>query len=78
MGPFRAIRWSSLMRLKMEDPTWGWNVEMQLKALKHGLRVREVALPYRCRIKGESKISGNLRGAIRAGARIMYAVYRYR
>lgn len=78
MGPFRAIRWSSLMALQMEDPTWGWNVEMQLKALKHGLRVREIPLPYRRREKGKSKISGSLRGAARAGVRILYAVVRYR
>ena len=78
MGPFRAIRWSSLMQLDMEDPTWGWNVEMQLKALHHGLRVREIALPYRRRTKGQSKISGNLVGAARAGIRILYAVFRYR
>ena len=78
MGPFRAIRWSSLQALQMEDPTWGWNVEMQLKAIEHGLRVVELPLPYRRREKGESKISGNLRGAARAGIRILYAVYRYK
>ena len=42
MGPFRAIRWSSLQSLQMQDPTWGWNVEMQMKAIQKGLRVREV------------------------------------
>jgi glycosyltransferase involved in cell wall biosynthesis len=78
MGPFRAIRWSSLVALHMEDPTWGWNVEMQLKAVKHGLRILEVPLPYRTRKKGQSKISGSLRGAARAGARILWAVHRYR
>lgn len=78
MGPFRAIRWSALERLAMEDPTWGWNVEMQLKAVKHGLRILEVPLPYRTRQKGESKISGSLRGAVRAGVRILWAVNRYR
>ncbi|MEQ1566837.1 MAG: glycosyltransferase family 2 protein [Myxococcota bacterium] len=78
LGPFRAIRWSSLLRLDMEDPTWGWNVEMQLKAVKYGLRIREIPLPYRARARGESKISGSLRGAARAGARILWAVNRYR
>ncbi len=78
MGPFRAIRWTSLVSLDMEDPTWGWNVEMQLKAVQRGLRIREVPLPYRKRHRGESKISGSLRGAARAGVRIIYAVYRYR
>ena len=78
MGPFRAIRWRSLEALAMEDPTWGWNVEMQLKAVRHGLRILEVSLPYRARARGRSKISGSLRGATRAGARILYAVHRYR
>jgi len=78
MGPFRAIRWSSLEALGMEDPTWGWNVEMQLKAIKHGLRIKEIPLPYHRREQGESKISGNLRGAARAGARILWALAKYR
>ena len=78
MGPFRAIRWSSLIALRMEDPTWGWNVEMQMKAVHHGLRILEIPLPYRSRTLGESKISGSLIGASRAGVRILLAVYRYR
>jgi hypothetical protein len=78
MGPFRAIRWSALEALAMEDPTWGWNVEMQMKAVQSGLRIREVPLPYRARARGESKISGSLRGAARAGVRILWAVNRYR
>lgn len=78
MGPFRAIRWSSLQQLQMEDPTWGWNVEMQLKAVHHGLRILELPLPYRKRARGRSKISGSLRGAMRAGVKIVYAVARYR
>ena len=76
MGPFRAIRWSSLLALQMEDPTWGWNVEMQMKAAHHRLRVHEVALPYRRRTRGRSKISGSLVGATRAGVRILAAVTR--
>lgn len=78
MGPFRAIRWSSLEALAMEDPTWGWNVEMQMKAVKAGLRTLEIPLPYRRRVIGESKISGSLQGAARAGVRILAAVVRYR
>jgi glycosyltransferase involved in cell wall biosynthesis len=77
MGPFRAIRWSALRALNMSDPTWGWNVEMQMKAAHHNLRILEVSLPYRCRRAGESKISGNMSGAIRAGTRILWAVGRY-
>ena len=77
MGPFRAIRWTSLLALHMEDPTWGWNVEMQLKAVRRGLRIREIRVPYGARRAGQSKISGDLRGAARAGARIVWAVGRY-
>ena len=78
MGPFRAIRWSSLMALRMEDPTWGWNVEMQMKAVHHGLRIEEIPLPYKARAHGRSKISGTLQGVLRAGSRILWAVHRYR
>jgi glycosyltransferase involved in cell wall biosynthesis len=78
MGPFRAIRWDALEQLGMADPTYGWNVEMQMKAVRHGLRIVEVALPYRARARGESKISGSLSGAARAGVRILWAVNRYR
>jgi len=77
MGPFRAVRWRSLMVLQMEDPTWGWNVEMQMKAVHQGLRIEEVPLPYRARARGRSKISGSLQGAARAGVRILQAVARY-
>ena len=78
MGPFRAIRMEALLLLQMEEPTWGWNVEMQMKAIRRGLRVREVAVSYRPRRRGESKISGNLKGAMRAGTRILVATLRYR
>lgn len=78
MGPFRAIRWTSLQSLGMEDATWGWNVEMQLKAVRRGLRIREVPMPYGHRTAGRSKISGSLRGTVRAGGRILWAVRYYR
>ncbi len=77
MGPFRAMRYDALTSLRMCDPTWGWNVEMHLKALGAGLRVVEV--PVHCRVRvGQSKISGTLRGTLRAGARITWAFWRYR
>lgn len=76
LGPFRAIRMASLLRLAMVDPTYGWNVEMSLKAARAGLRVREVPVHYRPRI-GTSKISGTLRGSVRAGSVILDAVRRY-
>ncbi len=77
LGPFRAVRWDALERLGMVDPTWGWNVEMQVKAARAGLRVVEIPVPYRARPRGESKISGSVRGALRAGVRILWAVRYY-
>jgi glycosyltransferase involved in cell wall biosynthesis len=77
LGPFRAVRWSALQRLDLVDPTWGWNVEMNLKAARAGLRVVEVPVGYRRRQGGQSKISGSVRGAARAGFRILQAVWRY-
>ena len=76
LGPFRAIRRASLDALGMRDATWGWTVEMQIKALRHGLRVKEVPVSYRKRI-GQSKISGTLSGSLRAGARIVMTIFRY-
>lgn len=76
MGPFRAIRWPALRALEMVDPTWGWNVEMQMKAARRGLRVREVPVRYRPRV-GTSKISGTVQGVVRAGFRIVWACWRY-
>lgn len=77
MGPMRAIRWTSLTGLSMEDPTWGWNVEMAAKAARNGLRIEEVPVAYRNRAAGESKISGDVVGAARASAKILWALWRY-
>ena len=76
LGPFRAIRRHSLKVLDLRDPTFGWNVEMQMKALKAGVRVVEVPVRYRPRI-GQSKISGTVTGTIRAGAAILLTIARY-
>lgn len=76
MGPFRAIRCDALQRLEMRDLTYGWNVEMQAKAVIHGLRIREVPVRYRRRI-GKSKISGTVRGTVRAGYRIICTILLY-
>jgi glycosyltransferase involved in cell wall biosynthesis len=78
MGPFRALRWSSLERLQMEDTNYGWNVEMQIKAVTRGLRVLEVPVGYRKRPHGRSKIAGSVRGTVKAGVKIIYSVARYR
>jgi glycosyltransferase involved in cell wall biosynthesis len=76
LGPFRAIRRSALEGLRMRDRTYGWTVEMQLKAALAGLRVREVPVSYRRRI-GTSKISGTIRGAVLAGLTILATVARW-
>ena len=77
LGPFRAIRRASLEQLVMRDTNFGWTVEMQVKALRRGLRVREVPVSYRRRL-GESKISGTVGGAVRAGIKILCTIVRLR
>ena len=76
LGPFRAIRYSSLMSLGMQDRDFGWTVEMQIKALRNGLRIHEVPVNYRKRV-GTSKITGTLSGTIRAGTKIIYTIFKY-
>ena len=76
LGPFRAIRWGALEALGMRDPDFGWTAEMQVKALKAGLRVVEVPVRYRRRV-GVSKITGTLRGTVLAGYKILTTVVRY-
>jgi glycosyltransferase involved in cell wall biosynthesis len=76
LGPFRAIRFSSLIALNMQDKTFGWTVEMQLKGAKHGLQCVEVPVRYRKRI-GISKISGTLKGTVMAGYKILLTIFRY-
>lgn len=77
LGPFRAIRWDSLMKLDMQDKTYGWTVEMQIKAAKAGLNCVEVPVDYRNRI-GVSKVSGTIKGVIGAGYKILWTLYNYR
>jgi len=76
LGPFRAIRRDRLQALSLREPTFGWNVEMQMKALKAGLWVVEVPVRYRSRI-GRSKISGTLSGTLRAGFKILLTLARH-
>ena len=76
LGPFRAVRWDALERLGMRDPDFGWTAEMQVKALRHGLRVAEVPVSYRRRV-GVSKITGTVWGTLRAGHKILWTVLRY-
>lgn len=74
LGPFRAINMASLKRLNMQAPTFGWTVEMQVRALKYGLRYKEIPVRYRNRI-GTSKISGTIRGVIMAGTYILGTIF---
>jgi glycosyltransferase involved in cell wall biosynthesis len=76
LGPMRAMRWSSLKSLHMKDQDYGWTVEMQIKALKRGLRICEIPMPYRIRTAGRSKVSRNLQGSIRAGMKILWVIFR--
>jgi glycosyltransferase involved in cell wall biosynthesis len=71
MCAYRAIRRDCLRRLDMREMTYGWNIEMQMKVARLGLRIREVPMPYRRRRGGTSKVAGSLRGSIRAGWRII-------
>ena len=76
LGPFRAIRLKTLNQLRMQDKTYGWTVEMQLKTLKQGLRYTEVPVRYRKRI-GVSKVSGTVKGTIFAGVKILGWIFKY-
>lgn len=76
LGPFRAIAYSKLIELDMQDKTFGWTVEMQLKAAKYGFRCAEVPVRYRKRI-GFSKISGTVKGTVMAGYKILYTIFKY-
>ncbi len=76
LGPFRAIRYQSLLGLGMKDTTYGWTVEMQLKASKQQLRCSEVPVKYRVRV-GKSKVSGTLKGTVLAGYKILWTIFKY-
>ena len=76
LGPFRAIKYQSLKSLEMQDTTFGWTVEMQVKALKKRLKCTEVPVSYRKRI-GVSKITGTLTGTVKAGYKIIWTIFKY-
>lgn len=77
LGPFRAIRRDSLALLSMRDRNYGWTVEMQVKAIQHGLRIQEVPVSYFRRV-GTSKVSGNLYASLRAGWKILTTIFTLR
>jgi len=76
LGPFRAVRYSSLLEIDMHDKTYGWTVEMQLKAAKLGMKTAEVPVNYRRRI-GVSKVSGTVKGTIGAGYKILWTIFKH-
>ncbi|WP_417443596.1 glycosyltransferase family 2 protein [Joostella sp.] len=76
LGPFRAIKYDKLLALEMEDKTYGWTVEMQLKALKKKYTYAEVPVRYKNRI-GVSKVSGTVKGSIMAGIKILSWIFKY-
>lgn len=77
LGPFRAVRSGPLASLGMADRDYGWTVEMQVKAIKQGLRIKEAPVPYRRRA-GKSKISGTFKGSVVAGWKIITTIFRLR
>lgn len=76
LGPFRAIKFNKLLELNMQDTTYGWTVEMQLKAAKKNMKITEVPVNYRRRI-GFSKISGTVKGTFMAGYKIIITIFKY-
>ncbi|MBW3534149.1 MAG: glycosyltransferase [Gemmatimonadetes bacterium] len=78
LGPFRAVRFDRLLELEMDDRTWGWTLQMQIRAARQGLRVMEVEVPHRARSRGRSKITGSLPTSLRVGARMLWTLARER
>jgi glycosyltransferase involved in cell wall biosynthesis len=76
MGPFRAIRRTSFDELQMSELTYGWNLEMQIRAAQNGLRILEIPVDYRKRIGGTSKVSGDVRASVKAAIRILRVLFR--
>lgn len=74
LGPFRAIKYSSLLSLEMKDRNFGWTAEMQIKAAKLKIRTSEVPVSYRKRI-GQSKVTGTIKGTVKASVKILYLIF---
>jgi len=77
LGPFRAITDEALRKLQMTDRDFGWTIEMQIKAVQKGLKIKEVPVDYRRRV-GQSKISGTLKGTVLAGEKILRTIFKYK
>ncbi len=78
LPPFRAIRFASLLELAMDDRTWGWTLQMQIRAVRRGLRIEEIEVAHRRRAEGVSKISGSLTMSVRVGAKMFWTLARER
>ncbi|MBI5410231.1 MAG: glycosyltransferase family 2 protein [Nitrospirae bacterium] len=76
LGPFRAIKYDKLMDLNMQDRTYGWTVEMQIKAAKKKYKIKEAPVNYRVRI-GKSKVSGTVKGTLMASYKILLTIFKY-
>jgi hypothetical protein len=74
LGPMRVISWTALERLAMTDQNFGWTVEMQVRAVKQGLRIQEIKVPYHTRTAGKSKISRTISGTVKAGSTIIWTI----
>ena len=77
LGPFRAMKFDELLELNMSEMTFGWTIEMQIKAAKFKMKSCEVPVNYKVRI-GESKVSGTVKGAVMAGVKILWCIAKYR
>ena len=77
LGPFRAITFDALEEIQMQDKTYGWTVEMQVKAVKAKMKVTEVPVSYRKRGAGKSKVAGTLKGTVLAGYKIITTIFKY-
>ena len=78
LPPFRAVRFSSLLDLEMDDRNWGWTLQMQIRAARSDLRIEEIEVAHRRRTEGRSKISGSLIMSLRVGAKMFYTLARER
>ena len=77
LGPFRAMKFDRLLKLNMSEMTFGWTIEMQIKAAKHNMNSCEVPVNYKVRI-GDSKVSGTVKGAVMAGIKIIWSIFKYK
>ena len=76
LGPYRALRWSALQRLEMDDMNFGWTIQMQVRAIRENLRIQEIPVRYRRRHAGMSKITANIGAAIKAGRIILWTIFK--